>query len=361
HYPHYLYTISTPTIRRQVKADQVFLQHGVMGTKNMVGNYGKKAAGFDTDFFIVSSDFEKEIIVNDFGYDSENVFVTGLSRFDTLFKKDVEKKRQILIIPTWRDWIITDEMFFDSEYYERYENMINNKELHGLAAKYNFKIIFCLHPNMQKFSKYFENDSVEIINQGEVDVQYLIKESALMITDYSSVGFDFSFLHKPVLYYQFDRSRFIGKRPSHLDLDNDLPGEVCYTENQILKLVEEYAEIGFKMKPKYERRADKFINHKDQNSSERIYHVIRNNKVKRTFLDNPKVAMLLQVLFNKFRKSKYYFPSMKLFYKIGSILIPVDKKLILFEICLGKQFGDSHRNIYDEIIEQNLEYKKVWV
>jgi len=361
HHPDYLYPIRTPTFKRKVKADKIFLQHGVMGTKNMVGNYGKKAAGFDTDFFIVSSDFEKEIIVNDFGYDSENVFVTGLSRFDTLFKNDVEKKRQILIIPTWRDWIITDEVFFESEYYERYEKMINNKDLHGLATKYNFKIIFCLHPNMQKFSTYFENDSVEVINQGEVDVQYLIKESALMITDYSSVGFDFSFLHKPVLYYQFDRSRFIGKRPSHLDLDKDLPGEICYKEDQIFKLVEEYAKSGFKMKPKYEERADKFISHRDQNSSERIYHVIRNNKVNRTFLDNPKIEMLLQMLFNKYRKSKYYFPSMKLFYKIGSRLIPVNKKLVLFESGLGKQFGDSPRNIYEEILEQNLDYKKVWV
>src|SRR5690625_2359348 len=213
-----------------------------MGTKNMVGNYGTKAGGFDTDFFIVSYDFEKEIIVNDFGYDSENVYVTVTSRIDTLIKKDVDKKRQILIIPTWRDWIITDEVFFESEYYERYEKMINNKDLHGLATKYNFKIIFCLHPNMQKFSTYFENDSVEVINEGEVDVQYLIKESALMITDYSSVGFDFSFLHKPVLYYQFDRSRFIGKRPSHLDLDKDLPGEICYKEDQIFKLVERSEE-----------------------------------------------------------------------------------------------------------------------
>ncbi|MEX6101942.1 CDP-glycerol glycerophosphotransferase family protein [Mammaliicoccus sciuri] len=36
---------------------------------------------------------------------------------------------------------------------------------------------------------------------------YLFKESKLMITDYSSVAFDFSFLEKPVIYYQFDRDR----------------------------------------------------------------------------------------------------------------------------------------------------------
>src|SRR5699024_1543011 len=216
-------------------------------------------------------------IVTDFGYSPKNVFVTGLSRFDTLFEKDVAPIRQLLIIPTWRDWIVSEEVLLESDYYERYKQLINSDQLKNLTEQYNFNILFCLHPNMQQFSDHFDAEHIQIVHQGDVDVQYLIKQSAIMLTDYSSVGFDFSFLHKPVLYYQFDRSRFIGKRPSHLDLDKDLPGEICYKEDQIFKLVEEYAKSGFKMKPKYEERADKFISHRDQNSSERIYHVIRNN------------------------------------------------------------------------------------
>lgn len=361
HHPDYLYPLRTTKFKNKVKADKVFLQHGVMGTKNMVANYGRNAQGFDTDLFMVSSDFEKEMIVNDFGYAPKDVFVTGLSRFDTLFKEDVEKKRQILIIPTWRDWIVSEEAFFESEYYERYEALINNKTLHQLADKHQFDIVFCLHPNMQRFTKFFENPSVRIINQGEVDVQFLIKESALMITDYSSVGFDFSFLYKPVIYYQFDRNRFIGKRPSHLDLDNDLPGEICYEQDQILFLVEEYAKNEFQMTQAYQKRAKKFIKYRDQSSSERIYQVITDNKASKKLLRRPKLEMLAKELFRRYRKSDFYFPSMKLFYRIGSKFIKVDKKLILFESGVGKQFGDSPKNIYEEILRQNLDYKKVWV
>jgi CDP-glycerol glycerophosphotransferase len=361
HHPDYLYPLRTAKFKNKVKADKVFLQHGVMGTKNMVANYGKYAHGFDTDFFIVSSDFEKEMIVNDFGYSPKEVFVTGLSRFDTLFKDDVKKKRQILIIPTWRDWIVTEEAFFESEYFERYEALINSSRLHRLAKEHNFDIVFCLHPNMQRFSKHFENPSVKIINQGEIDVQHLIKESALMITDYSSVAFDFSFLYKPVIYYQFDRSAFIGKMPSHLDLDKDLPGEICYEKDEILQLVEKYVGNDFKMKDEYKKRADKFINFRDQSSSERIYKVIRDNKAKRQILQSPKVELVAKAIFKRYRKSKWYFPSMRLFYKICSIIIPADKKLILFESGIGKQYADSPKNIYEEILRQNLDYKKVWV
>src|SRR5690606_12573477 len=164
HHPDYLYPIRTEKFKNKVKADKVFLQHGIMGTKNMVANYGKNAtSGFTTDFFIVSSDFEKAMIVNDFGYHPKEVFVTGLSRFDTLFAEDVEWKRQILIIPTWRDWIVNDEAFFESEYYERYKRLIHHEQLQKMAKRYNLEIVFCLHPNMQRYTNYFEHPSVRII------------------------------------------------------------------------------------------------------------------------------------------------------------------------------------------------------
>ncbi|MCC2248688.1 MAG: CDP-glycerol glycerophosphotransferase family protein [Bacillota bacterium] len=361
HHPDYLYPIRTYAFKKKVKADKVFLQHGIMGTKNMVANYGKNAPNFDTDFFMVSSDFEKQMIVNDFNYDPRHVFVTGLSRFDTLFDGKGTVKRQLLIIPTWRDWIITDDDFLESEYFCNYKALINNKDLHKISREHNFEIIFCLHPNMQRFRKHFQDKNVRIINQGEVDVQQLIKESALMITDYSSVAFDFSFLDKPIIYYQFDRKRFIGNRPSHLDLNNDLPGEICFNENNLLNLIEEYALNNFVVKDIYKQKANKFIKYKDKLSSERIYKVISKYSAKRNISDNPKIAMFLNALFKKYRKSKYYFPSMKLFYNLGTKIIPVDKNLILFESGLGKQYGDSPKNIYEEILKQELSYKKIWV
>src|SRR5699024_2573312 len=96
HHPDYLYPLRTDEFKNKVYGKKVFLQHGVMGTKNMVANYGKESPGFYTDMFMVSSDVEKEMIIDDFGYDREEVIVTGLSRFDKLFKDDVKVKRQLL-------------------------------------------------------------------------------------------------------------------------------------------------------------------------------------------------------------------------------------------------------------------------
>ena len=110
-----------------------------------------------------------------------------------MFNPNVEVKNQILIIPTWRDWLTSIDRLQTSEYLKRMNDLLHSQKLKEIANK-GTDIIFCLHPNMQPFIDYFDVPSyVTSIKQGDIDVQKLIKESKLMITDYSSVAFDFSF------------------------------------------------------------------------------------------------------------------------------------------------------------------------
>lgn len=280
HHPDYIYPLRSEEFKSKVKGKKVFLQHGVMGTRNSTHFYGSGSIAFETDLFIVSSDFEKQMIINDFGYDPSVVKVTGLSRFDRLFDKKSQLKRQILIIPTWREWLTREDKFLASEYFDRYNKLLHHEHLLNIAKQNNIELVFCLHPNMQQYSQYFKSENIRIISQGEVNVQDLLKESAMMLTDYSSVAFDFSFLNKPVLYYQFDREKFIGEKGSHLDLDQDLPGPIAKTEEKLVKLIERYIENGLTMKRKYKLRADKFIKYKDQKSCRRIYLAIREPRLK---------------------------------------------------------------------------------
>ena len=68
HHPDFTYPLRTSRYRRAVRAKKVFLQHGVMGTKWMVPNYGRGAGDFETDVFIASSEREKHYLVGDFGW-----------------------------------------------------------------------------------------------------------------------------------------------------------------------------------------------------------------------------------------------------------------------------------------------------
>src|SRR6185436_6573503 len=133
HHPDFLFPLRTPRFVRAVRATRVFLQHGVMGTKRMVPNYGKGTPGFETDLFIDSSEREKQYIVSDFGYDPGEVAVSGLSRFDAALAQDVARRRQLLVMPTWRDWLMDADRYLESEYHKRWSQFLHDPRLHDLA------------------------------------------------------------------------------------------------------------------------------------------------------------------------------------------------------------------------------------
>lgn len=274
HHTDFLYPVRSQKFKKAVAAKKVFLQHGILGTKNILANYGKGAYTFETDLFLVSSEFEKEIVVNDFGYLPNEVEVTGLSRFDSLLNSNVPPKNQLLIIPTWRNWLNEKETFVKSEYYSRYLALLQSEELRTFSKKYSMDILFCLHPNMQHYTNLFKQDGVTIVHQGDRDLQVLMKESKLMITDYSSVGFDFSFLDKPVIYYQFDREKFLGKDPSHLNLDQDLPGSIVLNQQDLFNTLDFYGENHFSISEKAKERATKFLTYRDRQTNERILQAV---------------------------------------------------------------------------------------
>ncbi|WP_181147971.1 CDP-glycerol glycerophosphotransferase family protein [Arthrobacter sp. MYb213] len=360
HHADYLYPTRHQSFSARTRATRVFLQHGVMGTKWMVPNYGKNSPGFTTDLFMVSSEREKHYIVSDFLYSPEDVKVTGLSRFDSLLANDIPtNKNMLLIIPTWRDWLQNEEAFLESAYLQEWKDLLSSPELAQMAAKHSLEVVFSLHPNMQHFREHFQDTPARLIVQGEVDVQELIKTAAVMVTDYSSVAFDFSFLHKPVHYFQFDRARFLGKKGSHLDLDAELPGRIAFDSGSLLTDLAETMDRGKTMEPQYIQRADVFMSHRDQNNSQRVTEEIEQASLRKRSQDGWK-AELPDKLKRRFRKNKRYFSVMRAMFKTVS-RTPLDENIVVFESGLGKQYGDSPRYIYEELVRSGDTRKKVWI
>lgn len=95
HHPSHIYPTRNKQYVKNIKAKKVFLQHGVFGTKNISPFYGKWLPDFETDMFVTSSEKEKNIAIRDLGYEQDEVAVTGLSRFESLFQDDVALKRQV--------------------------------------------------------------------------------------------------------------------------------------------------------------------------------------------------------------------------------------------------------------------------
>lgn len=279
HHHELIYPLKVSMFTRKIQATKYYLGHGVKAMKNVVANYGKNAPDFNTDYMIVSSEKEKEIIVNDYGYKASEVLITGFPRFDNLFKNLKVPKKQVLIIPTWRNWLLSEDLFLKKEFYRCYSELLNDVALHDFANSKNIEIVFCMHVNMLKYSKHFNHPNIKTIVPDEINIQKLIKESALMITDYSSVAFDHVFLDKPVIFYQFDRMRFLGNQMAHINFEEELPGDIVNNHTYLLQLLKEYEKRDFQIKGKYKEKAKYFIKYKDQESSERVYRADRKSVV----------------------------------------------------------------------------------
>lgn len=261
-------------IKKSNNQKVVFLQHGIIA--NTIPSYYKENRDFD--LFICGAKPEYDFISNNFHYNCGEVRYTGLARFDSLH--DFTVKRKVLIMPTWRRWLGNRSFieFSQSEYFERWNGVLNNPLLSEIVEKHDISIIFYPHENIQKFLDAFSSPSKRIIiaNSREYEVQSLLKECALLITDYSSVHFDFAYMNKPVLYYQFDFEEVFQKhvKRGYFDYRQMGFGECVEEETELLTYVEQYVSGGFQIKQEYNERIKGFFPLHDTNNCERIYREV---------------------------------------------------------------------------------------
>ncbi|TAA72874.1 CDP-glycerol glycerophosphotransferase family protein [Planococcus salinarum] len=246
---------------------KIFLQHGVLGRKNV--EYHKRNYELPFDLFIVSSEPEKQdVVMDEMGYSDEEVAVTGLARFDRLVQ--TEPPRDILLMPTWRDWINTDEQFLASEYYLAYTNLIQNEKLVSLLDEHRINLYFYPHYRAQN---YFQKDvresheRIKFIPLGSATVQQLLIRHALLITDYSSVSFDFTLLDKPVVYYHFDVERFF-RRGILRPIDETFIGGIATHEEELVSIIEDRINHEF---ANFDIDISGIIKYQDQDNCRRIY------------------------------------------------------------------------------------------
>ena len=134
--------------------------------------------------------------------------------------------------------------------------------------------LFCLHPIHKEQAVDFVENDVFSVNKGYIDYNMVFAQSALMVTDYSSVLFDFAYLRKPVVYSQFDRDEFFEEQiynEGYFSYEENGFGRVCYdyeaTVDEIIRIINN----GCKNDGKYIERVNSFFEFSDSNNCERIY------------------------------------------------------------------------------------------
>ncbi|HEH5121280.1 TPA: CDP-glycerol glycerophosphotransferase family protein, partial [Campylobacter coli] len=224
--------------------DFIFLQHGVI--KDDLSRWLNQRK---IDILITSTKAEYNSIIGDFNqykFSTKEVVLTGLARWDALIKNNVLDTKQILIMPTWREYLsgkiqkyglrARNPEFVKSLYFQKWQEFLCSKELEKLAVRYGYSIVFIPHPQVRMYLEDFSLPSY-IVTSYKESMQELFCESSLMITDYSSVAFEMAVLNKPVLYYQFDKDELFLKHiytQGYFDYKRDGFGGVSLNMDELL-------------------------------------------------------------------------------------------------------------------------------
>jgi len=269
--------------RKNVKVIQLWHGTGTIKRFGQDVNTGRlkvleKRANEKITHLIVSSDSTKTIYEKAFGVSPDKVYTYGLPRTDIFFDRhkmiervkefyrqypELAGKKLILYAPTFRD-DEKGESRAISHIYKMSESL------------QDYIILLRLHPFV---AKAFERAEQQAASRAEnivsvssyPDINTLLLVADLLITDYSSVIFEYCLLNKPMVFYAYDLDEFRAKgRGFYENYEEYVPGPVVKNMDDLVDLIRNNQLSTDKLQD-FVAKSYKYL---DGKSSERIYRYI---------------------------------------------------------------------------------------
>ena len=261
-------------------AEYIYLQHGILHA-SIPWKYTPEAMRIDK--VVVSSDFEVDNFISNYNFRDQDLLKTGMPRFDAIKKKKKGKKR-ILFAPTWRNYLIkpqvdnywepTEMIFLSSDYYKNIRAFLSSERLIALLESNDYFMDFKLHPIFYNaYKDFFISDSHRI---GLADTQIDMSDYDVLITDYSSISFDFAYLKRTIIYYvpDYDQFRSGMNQYRKLDLEYEDAFGPLFTESEdVITFLEKTVSGQCVPEKEYEEKMSRFFI-KKTNRRETLYKQI---------------------------------------------------------------------------------------
>jgi CDP-glycerol glycerophosphotransferase len=233
------------------------------------------------DYLIAPNRFSSDVFKRAFMYEG-TMLETGYPRNDILHMKDSialvkeikqelgipEGKKVILYAPTWRD----DE-FHDVGQYK----FTLHLDLELLREKLGEDYVVVLRTH------YLITDALELDSfkgfafNGALydDIARLYRIADILITDYSSVFFDYANLKRPMLFFTYDLEKYHGVlRGLYIDMEEELPGPMLFTTEEIIEAIQNIDGVEEKYKEKYDTFYEKYCGWEDGTSTKKVVETV---------------------------------------------------------------------------------------
>ena len=272
--------ISSHREKRCPDSLDVFLQHGItMNDMHVFFN-----ALYHDRLYITSSAEEEyqKFLGEAYEIPKDHLWLTGPARFDLLENRD---DKLICICFTWRTSFDVSsgthearrEGFKNSDYFKALHKITHDQKLKKELTLRGYRLCVRLHPMIKDLEDVLELD--EDVMLYDRSYRDMFAESSLLVTDYSSIVYDFSYLEKPVIYYQFDHGAIFENHSyerGDYDYVRDGFGPVVEEYDTLCQQVIDYVHKNCQMEEKYRERVSEFFTFRDGKNRERIYrHILQ--------------------------------------------------------------------------------------
>lgn len=228
-----------------------------------------------------------------FGTMFRKYIVTGMPRNDLLFCSDGHKnievkfpesrgKKIILYMPTFRE--ISGRINGSNEGYIFYWPQFSIKMFECFCKEHNLYFIFKLHPSDSSKVKEWCNESecigilTDELLENQCTYEFLNGADALL-TDYSSVYFDFLLLNKPIIFTNRDEKEYIQNRGVILEpLNFWRPGPIVDNMGDLLRELDNVSNDVDEFEKQRKQLIPFVHNYVDGNSTQRLFDFIRENQ-----------------------------------------------------------------------------------
>lgn len=252
----------------------VFLQHGVMYMVSLASEqrrFARKSGNiiWQNAKVVVSSKLEADHFVQLGEYNQEDLYISGLPKFDKSIRRVSADK--IVIMPTWRPWEYNE---FRNEptvtgYYKMLLEILNN-----VPKEYHDKVIILPHPLFKEQIK----DEYITPHLTERNYNEILEETLLLITDYSSIAYDAFYRGANVIFWWKEKDYCMEQYNGYLMLDqSNAFGDICYSSLELIASIKRNYKQ--EQSSNYISKFRKIVEFNDNKNTERLIEYLEKDKI----------------------------------------------------------------------------------
>lgn len=226
----------------ELKKPVMHLQNGVCGIKK-IDETGKSYGNNILRFLTYNKELKNKLIEKNDFKDYQILYAPYQPKYGELLKKsEVNETNQIL-------WFLSERKYLKEDLnYSNFLSLIikkvtDNETFKNYLKENNLSLKICVSSHLDKqiynnLSEDMDNNLIKITNQQDCDIIEEISKSKLLISDYSSIVYDFSFIKRPYILFQPDINRFKENDEAFYD-ENELKFAITQPNELISNIIEE--------------------------------------------------------------------------------------------------------------------------